>query len=278
MSDLPSLLPPNAQKVEYHLEQLSARLEGVADPVQGLWDAATCPEHLLPYLAWSFSIDNWEIEWDAREKRALLADAIRIHRQKGTLGSVKRALGAIGFHLEIQEWFQYGGTPHTFRIDAYHSDLQRAGLSADAETLERVRRYILNVKPARSHFDLRVGVTVPALSGFRAGARVRLRSEANQVARPAVQTARVQIAALGRITHFLASRRNASVRMTSAPNSAISAPGVVANHRLRVRADGEHRLRLPVLTGEASSGAQLHSTIRLTNKSQITHNLTERSA
>lgn len=278
MSDLSTLLPPNAQKVEYDLEQFSARLQGMADPVQGLWDAEVCPEHLLPYLAWAFSVDDWEADWDARAKRALLADVIGIHRQKGTLGSVKRALGAIGFRLDVQEWFQYGGAPHTCRIDAYHSDLQRAGLSADADTLQKIRRYILNVKPVRSHFELRVGITVPSLSGFHTGARARLRSEAIQKAQPGVQTTHLQIAPLGRVIPALASRRNASVRASGVATSAASASGVIANHRLRIRTNCEHHLRLPVITGASNSPAQLHSTIRLTTKSQINHTVTERSA
>ncbi len=61
MSDLPTILPPNAQETERELEQLSGRLLGFGDPIAGLWDASLCPEHLLSYLAWAFSVEVWDV-------------------------------------------------------------------------------------------------------------------------------------------------------------------------------------------------------------------------
>lgn len=177
MSDLPTILPPNAQEIERELEQLSGRLLGFGDPIAGLWDASLCPEHLLSYLAWAFSVEVWDSAWPENQKRQVLIDAVQVHRAKGTIGSVRRALGGIGFEAEIAEWFDYGGEPHTFRIDAYGDDVFAAGMSIDSRTLALVTSILVNLKPQRSHFELRIGERFDTAVYARAGARGRTRSD-----------------------------------------------------------------------------------------------------
>ena len=177
MSDLPTILPPNAQAIERELEQLSGRLLGFGDPIAGLWDASLCPEHLLSYLAWAFSVEVWDSAWPENQKRQVLVDAVQVHRAKGTIGSVRRALGGIGFEAEIAEWFDYGGEPHTFRIDAYGDDVFAAGMSIDSRTLALVTSILVNLKPQRSHFELRIGERFDTAVYARAGARGLTRSD-----------------------------------------------------------------------------------------------------
>jgi len=184
MSDLPTLLPPNAQAIELDLEQLSARLQGLADPVQGLWDASICPAHLLPYLAWAFSIEVWEASWSEAHRRQVLVDAVAVHRRKGTIGSVRRALGNIGFRTEISEWFQHGGDPHTFRVDAYGADVFAAGYQIDPALLQMLALVLVNIKPERSHFDLRVGETFDVTATAKPGCRQSARNRATLSPQP----------------------------------------------------------------------------------------------
>lgn len=184
MFDLSTLLPPNAQKVEYDLEQLSARLQGMADPVQGLWDAAICPEHLLPYLAWAFSVEVWEASWPESYRRQVLVDAVQVHRRKGTVGSVRRALGGIGFRTDITEWFEHGGAPHTFQIDAYGEDVFAAGFGINPALFQLITMVLINVKPERSHFDLRIGETFDATTTAKPGMRQRVRHNAALTPQP----------------------------------------------------------------------------------------------
>ena len=177
MSDLPTILPPNAQEIERELEQLSGRLLGFGDPIAGLWDASLCPEHLLSYLAWAFSVEVWDSGWPENQKRQVLVDAVQVHRAKGTIGSVRRALGGIGFEADIAEWFQYGGDPHTFRIDAYGDDVFAAGMSIDVSLLTLITSILVNLKPQRSHFELRIGERFDTAVYARAGARSRMQSD-----------------------------------------------------------------------------------------------------
>ncbi|WP_341204786.1 phage tail protein I [uncultured Sulfitobacter sp.] len=177
MSDLPTVLPPNAQQVELDLEQMSGRLLGFGDPIAALWDASACPEHLLPYLAWGFSVEVWDSAWPEAYKRQVLVNAVQVHRAKGTVGSVRRALSGIGFRTDISEWFEYGGDPHTFLLDAFGEDVFAAGMAIDARTLALVTSILVNLKPLRSHFELRIGERFDTDVYARAGARGRAVSE-----------------------------------------------------------------------------------------------------
>ena len=177
MSDLATILPPNAQEIERELEQLSGRLLGFGDPIAALWDASVCPEHLLSYLAWGFSVEVWDSSWSVDQKRQVLVDAVQVHRAKGTVGSVRRALSGIGFRTDISEWFDYAGDPHTFRVDAFGDDVFAAGMSIDSRTLALVTSILVNLKPQRSHFELRIGERFDTAIYARAGARGCTRSD-----------------------------------------------------------------------------------------------------
>lgn len=171
MSDLPTVLPPNAQSIELTLEQLSARLQGMADPVAALWDAEICPEHLLGYLAWALSVEVWDPAWSENERRRVLIDAVQVHRVKGTIGAVRRALEGIGFRTDIREWFETGDDPHTFRIEAFGEDVFAGGFAINVALLEMITDILDNVKPERSHFTLRIGETFESDAYLRNGSR-----------------------------------------------------------------------------------------------------------
>ncbi|MCD9124037.1 phage tail protein I, partial [Cupriavidus sp. UGS-1] len=49
-----SLLPPNATPLERNLATVGAEaIAGVPVPLRDLWNPATCPPALLPFLAWA---------------------------------------------------------------------------------------------------------------------------------------------------------------------------------------------------------------------------------
>lgn len=155
MSDLPSILPPNAQQVEYDLEQLSGRLLGAADPISALWDPQTIPAPLLGYLAWALSVEEWDPYWSEDVKRAVLESSITVHRYKGTRRAVVEALNSLGLGNTISEWFEYGGDPHTFRLDFPAADIFASGYRIDAGFLFQIDRLLNAVKPVRSHYTVR---------------------------------------------------------------------------------------------------------------------------
>jgi phage tail P2-like protein len=91
------LLPPNATTTEIALAQTFARTEDLPTPARLMWNPDTCPLAFLPWLAWSLSVDEWDADWPEETKRAVIRESIGIHRQKGTLWAVRRALAAAGY-------------------------------------------------------------------------------------------------------------------------------------------------------------------------------------
>lgn len=184
MFDLPTLLPPNAQRVEYDLEQLSTRLQDMADPVGALWDAERIPANLLGYMAWALSVEEWDSAWGETAKRAVLKSSIAVHRYKGTRGAVITALGSLGMESAISEWFEYAGDPHTFRIDVLIEEVFEAGFHVNPALVAEVDRVIRNVKPVRSQYALRLGERLETTTVARTGYRQSGKDTAPRAATP----------------------------------------------------------------------------------------------
>jgi hypothetical protein len=72
------------------------RLGKIDTPFRELWNAQTCPEELLPYLAWGLSVDQWSADWPLYIRRARVASAIEIQRRKGTPKSVVDVINSFG--------------------------------------------------------------------------------------------------------------------------------------------------------------------------------------
>lgn len=171
MSDLATILPPNTTQTERDLEQVMARIAQLPVPISTLWNVETCPENMLPYLAWALSVDVWDANWSLEVKRGVVRQAVPMHRVKGTRASVERALSALGFTMDLSEWFEHGGAVHTFRIEAYGDDVYDAGFQINAELFATVSRVIQNTKPARSQFELRIGESFGVATYLRGGIR-----------------------------------------------------------------------------------------------------------
>ena len=102
-----SLLPPNAPPVVRATDQVIAEyLAELAIPLRDLWDPWRCPAKLLPWLAWAGSVDIWDDAWPERTQRQAIADSIKIHSHKGTVGAVEDALATLGVKVQITEWWQ----------------------------------------------------------------------------------------------------------------------------------------------------------------------------
>lgn len=115
MSDL---LPCNATDQERALADTVARISDVPVVVREVWNPDTCPSNVLPWLAWAFSVDDWDTNWTDKQKRQVIKESVYSQRIKGTIGAVTRQLAALGYEIKILEWFQQEpeGTPYTFQV------------------------------------------------------------------------------------------------------------------------------------------------------------------
>lgn len=112
------LLPGNSTPLERQAAVALAQIQRVPIPLRLLWNPDLCPVAVLPYLAWSFSVDRWDSTWSEATKRAAIRAAYFIHSRKGTVGALRRVVEPLGYLIEIVEWWQDvpEGVPGTFKL------------------------------------------------------------------------------------------------------------------------------------------------------------------
>lgn len=160
------LLPSNATKPERALAGAVARLSDVPVQVRQSWNPDACPAHLLPWLAWAFSVDKWDASWTDEQKRGAIRNSVFIHRHKGTPAAMQSALDAIGYEIKLREWQQLipQGDPYTFGVEVEIKDI---GLPSQAE-FDRIVDVANSVKNVRSHMtfvNMKSTRTAPLYAG-----------------------------------------------------------------------------------------------------------------
>lgn len=107
-----------------------------------------CPAHLLPYLAWAFSVDKWDENWTDEVKRIAIKQSFFIHKRKGTINAVRRVVEPIGYLIELKEWFNTVpmGEPGTFSLTI---EVPETGLNE--QTYNELVRLVNDVKPVSRH-------------------------------------------------------------------------------------------------------------------------------
>lgn len=147
-----SLLPPNASKFEQSVETLADAATSLKVPVRHLWSPQDCPLEVIAWLGWALSVDNWDPNWSEAQKRATVANAVEVHRRKGTVGAVKRALAVLGHEVEVDE---KTGQVYTFNVRLKPP----AGVAVTVEDQDEAERLALGAKNVRSHLA-NVGVVL----------------------------------------------------------------------------------------------------------------------
>ncbi|WP_372941432.1 phage tail protein I [Shewanella sp.] len=147
-----SLLPSNASKLERVIEKVIEHCTKFPIDVRDLWDPWRCPLELLPWLAWAYSVDNWNEHWPEHIKRNVVDSSYQVHRYKGTPFAVQHALDALGIKTDIIEWWEPdgSGTPGTFAINTMISDQ-----GIDLTLISAIYAQIGIAKRGSQHFTLR---------------------------------------------------------------------------------------------------------------------------
>ena len=153
-----SLLPDNSTRFERALEV--ACDQGI-DPevIRGIADSARCPPNFLPWLGWAMRVEGWEAANTDDQRRALIHEAIPVHKTKGTLGAIRRVLKAVRVNADVKEWQQIpNAAPYTFNITAWANENREGEGSIISPQLgERLRALIDATKNERSHYTFALG-------------------------------------------------------------------------------------------------------------------------
>lgn len=153
MTDFLSLLPCNATEFEKSMEQATAIMENQYVTIRDYWNISSIPVQQMPWLAWEWSVDNWDSNWSEQTKRNMLKDSFFYHRKKGTLQSVQDIIQDLGSNISIKEWWQTDpiGSPYTF-----HAVVDSGAGESTGVLQKQLFLAIDQSKPVRSHYTLTV--------------------------------------------------------------------------------------------------------------------------
>ncbi|SMO59022.1 phage tail protein, P2 protein I family [Balnearium lithotrophicum] len=150
----PDFYKDNEPWYEFIKEILSPEFDVALEEVKALWnliDIDTISEDKLPLLASNLGFDFVEILPASYRKQ--LANAIDLHKFKGTRFAVEKALDSLGIKGNFKEWFEYGGEPYKFKIDLFFENLLKLGITLSPEVQEKLIRLINEYKNERSWLD-----------------------------------------------------------------------------------------------------------------------------
>ena len=100
--------------------------------------------HILDALAIDLHVDFYDKSLSQEVKREIIDNSMILHMEKGTAGAVERALASVGLKGEVKEWYEYEGTPFSFKIL----------LSPNVDLIKGdIHKIINSYKNIRSHFD-----------------------------------------------------------------------------------------------------------------------------
>ncbi|WP_350614720.1 phage tail protein I [Pseudomonas sp. HY7a-MNA-CIBAN-0227] len=141
-----SLLPLNSTQLERAIE--TANADHTVIPLRSLYNPSTCPAHLLPHLAWEWSVDRWDYQWSETVKRNAIRASFYIHSRKGTIGALRRVVEPLGYLIEVMEWWQTvpEGVPGTFALKVGVLD---TGITEEMH--QELTRLIDDAKPVGRH-------------------------------------------------------------------------------------------------------------------------------
>ncbi len=106
-------------------------------------------ERIIDMLAWQYHVDFYELADSLEVKRRLVKDSLKWHMKKGTRWAIIHALEMLGIEAEYTNWYEFGGDPYTFKIDA--SVQPEYYEHADHEQLiENIYKAVNESKAARS--------------------------------------------------------------------------------------------------------------------------------
>ncbi len=144
-----SLLPPNASQLLRDLESVFGDSFDLPTLNRYVVNPDLAPVHILPWLAWALSVDDWSDNWSEQIRRNVIKASVEVHRKKGTIGALKKALQAFNYtNVKVEEWFEYGADPYFFRV---FFDVNEPGF--DVNILPQVQKVIESTKNARSHLE-----------------------------------------------------------------------------------------------------------------------------
>lgn len=154
-----SLLPPNSTALEKRVsDTCKPALE--LPSINIVKDIDRVPSQFLPFLAYQKSVDFWDENWQESLKREVIKSSRSVHKFKGTVFSIKRALEVFGYELKLIEWFQ---TTPNLKPGTFNLEVDLIGKSLNKETYNEINRLVSDAKSVSRHLSSLSIISTPLL-------------------------------------------------------------------------------------------------------------------
>lgn len=106
-----------------------------------VWDRIDeLPEPFLDELAWALDIEWWDPSAPIEAKRTLVRQSDLVHAKKGTCAAVESVIRAYFGDGRVEEWYEYGGEPHHYRVRTANPTLVHENQDGFLALLAKVAR------------------------------------------------------------------------------------------------------------------------------------------
>ena len=112
----------------------------------------TAPIEILDAIAVNWKIDWYDTAYSEEQKRRIIKTALTVRRLMGTTYATRLQADSIFPGTQLEEWFDYNGTPGTFRlfVDISSSSPESPAVTYPAEEMER---RLIGAKRWSAHLD-----------------------------------------------------------------------------------------------------------------------------
>lgn len=139
---------PEARAVSYAILQEKRRIMDQAQQTRTMAMIDTVPETILDVLAVELRTPAYSEDFPIETKRTLIKGTLTFYKRLGTPAAVNWVIQAIFGNGSIEEWFDYGGEPHHFRVSVSND-----GTFTSMDSLGDFLRLVSSVKRLSSWLD-----------------------------------------------------------------------------------------------------------------------------
>ena len=148
MNDLSikALLPASIsydEQVIASCEAIDLEMKKLQTAIQKLYilpSIDTLEDDMVDLMAQQFDAPYYDATLPLGTKRKLVKNAINWHKKKGTVAAVEEVVSTIFGESTVEEWYEYGGEPHHFRITTTNISVDESFINRFKDAAEHIKR------------------------------------------------------------------------------------------------------------------------------------------
>lgn len=139
---LPSFLKqdPGAEAFCYALDRQIAKILNKIDIIKIWYNLSNADESLLDYLAAELRTQYYSTDLAVEVKQQLIANTLIWYQKAGTVAAVEELISTVFGSGKTQEWYEYNGEPHHFKVKTSNPYITPDDLQRFSEIIKNVKR------------------------------------------------------------------------------------------------------------------------------------------